>query len=278
MLSNISLRISHVITLIISLHTFLHFLFPPSHPHIACHLCCSLQLFSYAVLSQTISKQVLSCCGIIVFGFLLGVKEEDASVQISFFGVACGVLASLCVALYAIFTKRTLPSVDNNIWRLQLYNNANAVLLLAPLMVLLGEVSVLRTFKFWTSPSFWGLLILAGLFGIAIGYVTALQIQVTSPLSHNVSGTAKAGAQTVLACLVYSQSKPLWWWVSNAMVLGGSSAYTYVRMTEMKSNENGGGGGGGGEGGGEGGGTKGGQGKTLEIIENGRAEPKKTEQ
>ena len=161
-------------------------------------------------------------------------KEEDASAQVSFFGVVCGVLASLCVALYAIFTKRTLPSVDNNIWRLQLYNNANAVLLLAPLMVALGELSILRTFMFWASPSFWGLLILAGLFGIAIGYVTALQIQVTSPLTHNVSGTAKAGAQTVLACVVYSQAKPLWWWFSNVMVLGGSSAYTYVRMSEMK--------------------------------------------
>ena len=78
-------------------------------------------------------------------------------------------------------------------------------------------------------------MIVAGVFGIAIGYVTALQIQVTSPLTHNVSGTAKACAQTILACVVYSEAKPFWWWVSNAMVLGGSSAYTYVRMLEMKS-------------------------------------------
>ena len=33
----------------------------------------------------------------------------------------------------------------------------------------------------------------------AIGYVTGLQIKVTSPLTHNISGTAKAAAQTVLA-------------------------------------------------------------------------------
>ena len=223
-------------------------------------------VLSYAVLSQSISKQVLACCGVIVFGFLLGVKEEDTSVQISFFGVACGILASLCVALCAIFTKRTLSIFDNNVLQLQLYNNANAVLLLAPLMVICGEIPILRNFMFWSSPSFWGLLCLAGLFGIAIGYVAALQIQVSSPVTHNVSGTAKAGVQTVLACVVYSQSKPLWWWFSNVLVLGGSSAYTCVRMSEMKNNEN------------EGGGGRGGQGETLEMIESGRVEPKKTEQ
>lgn len=146
-----------------------------------------------------------------------------------------GVLASLCVALYAIFTKRVLPNVDNNIWRLQYYNNLNALLLLLPLIVITGEVSILRAFPYWTSLYFWALIIIAGVFGIAIGYVTALQIQVTSPLTHNVSGTAKACAQTILACAVYSEAKSFWWWVSNAMVLGGSSAYTYVRMLEMKS-------------------------------------------
>ena len=170
-------------------------------------------------------------------GFLLGLKEEDKSVDnLSILGVISGVLASLCVALFAIFTKRVLPTVDNNIWRLQYYNNLNALLLLLPLIFITGELSDLLNFKYWTSPYFWFMMILAGIFGIAIGYVTSLQIQVTSPLTHNVSGTAKACAQTILACVVYSEAKSFWWWISNVMVLGGSSAYTYVRMLEMKSN------------------------------------------
>lgn len=213
-------------------------------------------MFSFLVLGQTISFKVLICCGIIVSGFLLGLKEEGESVKLSLFGVACGVLASLSVALYSIFTKRILPMVDNNIWRLQFYNNANALVLLLPLMLCMGEVKVLREFKFWGNSLFWGLLITAGVFGIAIGYITALQIQVTSPLTHNVSGTAKAGAQTVLACVVYSEVKPQWWWISNIMVLLGSSAYTYVRMTEMKNNDKDAGGGG-----------EGGANKTLLILE-----------
>lgn len=178
---------------------------------------------------------VLSCCGIIVLGFWLGVKEEDKSVEnLSIFGVVCGVLASLCVAMYSIYTKKVLPSVGDNIWRLQLYNNINAVLIMLPLIFALGETPALRKFERWGDFYFWVLLVVAGIFGIAIGYVTSLQIKVTTPLTHNVSGTAKACAQTVLACVVYSEVKSGLWWISNAMVLGGSAAYSYVKMNEMK--------------------------------------------
>ena len=150
-------------------------------------------------------------------------------------GVVCGVLASMSVALNAIFTKKVLPVVDNNLWRLQLYNNANALVLLTPLSVVFGEVSVLQSFQYWTSPWFYVLLIIAGTFGVAIGYVSGLQIKVTSPLTHNISGTAKACAQTVIAVLAYHEFKTLLWWGSNALVIGGSTAYTLVRMKEMKT-------------------------------------------
>jgi hypothetical protein len=87
----------------------------------------------------------------------------------------------------------------------------------------------------------------------AIGYVTGLQIKVTSPLTHNISGTAKAAGQTVLATHLYNElgrnksvrsihlypvvkTKPSLWWFSNFMVLGGSVAYARVRTLEMKKN------------------------------------------
>ncbi len=84
-------------------------------------------------------------------------------------------------------------------------------------------------------------------------------MQVTSPLTHNISGTAKAAAQTVLATQVrglfmdrsisgiffhkmtlpcanvqiHSETKTVMWWVSNALVLAGSAAYARVRQLEM---------------------------------------------
>ena len=59
------------------------------------------------------------------------------------------------------------------------------------------------------------------------------EFQVTSPLTHNISGTAKAAAQTVLATQVNAEIKTFWWWVSNAVVLLGSAAYARVRQLEM---------------------------------------------
>jgi solute carrier family 35 (GDP-fucose transporter), member C1 len=77
------------------------------------------------------------------------------------------------------------------------------------------------------------MMTLAGIFGIAIGIVTANQIKYTSPLTHNVSGTAKACAQTVIAVLWFSQFKTVLWWVANMAVLLASVLYSEVRRREM---------------------------------------------
>ncbi|XP_006157830.1 GDP-fucose transporter 1 [Tupaia chinensis] len=192
-------------------------------------------LLSYLLLKQTTSFYALLTCSSIIGGFWLGVDQEGgAEGTLSLLGTIFGVLASLCVSLNAIFTKKVLPAVDGSIWRLTFYNNVNACVLFLPLLLLLGELQALWGFAQLGSAHFWGTMTLGGLFGFAIGYVTGLQIKFTSPLTHNVSGTAKACAQTVLAVLYYEEAKSFLWWASNAMVLGGSSAYTWVRGWEMQ--------------------------------------------
>ena len=89
--------------------------------------------------------------------------------------------------------------MDGNIWLLTFYNNINAVLLFIPLMVVFGEVPTVTGFSHLSSMDFWFMMTIGGVFGFGIGYVTGLQIKATSPLTHNISGTAKAAAQTVLA-------------------------------------------------------------------------------
>ncbi|GFN77430.1 GDP-fucose transporter 1 [Plakobranchus ocellatus] len=154
--------------------------------------------------------------------------------SLSIIGVLFGVMASASVALNAIFTKKILPLVDNNVWRLTLYNNINASFLFLPLMAIFGEIKVVYEFPLLSSVTFWNWMIISGIFGFAIGFVTGLQIQVTSPLTHNISGTAKACAQTVLACIYFREEKTSLWWVSNMVVLAGSGGYTEVKRQEMK--------------------------------------------
>ena len=93
-------------------------------------------------------------------------------------GVVYGVSASLFVALNAIYTKKVLASVDNNVWRLCLYNNVNAAFLFLPLMLVGGEGPSLLSFPSLLSPAFWAVMVIGGVFGFAIGYISGLQIQV----------------------------------------------------------------------------------------------------
>lgn len=124
--------------------------------------------------------------------------------------------------------------MDNNVWRLALYNNFNATFLFLPLILIFGEVGEVVYFPKLFDMQFWIIMCMSGVFGFAIGYVTGLQIQVTSPLTHNISGTAKAAAQTVLATVYYHEIKSSLWWMSNFVVLLGSGAYTQVKRSEMK--------------------------------------------
>jgi len=190
---------------------------------------------TFVILGERTSLKAIGCCGIIIAGYALGVDQEDVAGSLSISGVIYGVLASLFVALNAIYTKKMLPLVQGNIWQLTMYNNVNACLIFIPLMLINNELHLLSLFDHFLEAKFWILMTLSGFFGFAMGYVTGLQIEVTSALTHNISGTAKAAAQTVLAVVYYNEYKPFLWWLSNSVVLIGSAAYTWVKQVEMKA-------------------------------------------
>lgn len=61
---------------------------------------------TYLILGQKTSGQAIGCCALIIFGFLLGVDQEGVTGTLSYTGVIFGVLASLSVALNAIYTRK----------------------------------------------------------------------------------------------------------------------------------------------------------------------------
>ncbi|XP_015367635.1 PREDICTED: GDP-fucose transporter 1 [Diuraphis noxia] len=75
---------------------------------------------------------------------------------------------------------------------------------------------------------------LTTVFNVILSYIILERKEVTSPLTHNISGTAKSCFQTVLASFWYNQWKSSMWWFSNFVVLGGSAAYTIVKNREME--------------------------------------------
>lgn len=191
-------------------------------------------ILTFLILGQKTSLSAIVCCFVIIVGFFLGVDQEGEGGSLSFVGVIFGVLASLFVSLNSIYIKNVLASVDNSIWLLTFYNNINACLLLLPLIIVTEELKVLVNYDQLADVTFWALMTLSGVFGFAIGYITGLQIKVTSPLTHNISGTAKACAQTLMAVVWFAEIKSGLWWFSNVLVIFGSGAYTRVKQLEMK--------------------------------------------
>ncbi|VVC43947.1 Hypothetical protein CINCED_3A013641 [Cinara cedri] len=189
-------------------------------------------ILSYIILGQTTSISCLLCCFAVVCGFFLGVDQENLSGSFSLVGTIFGVLSSFSLAFYSIQIKKVLPEVSNQIWLLSYFNNLYASILFIPLLAF--EAKELNNFSRMFELNFLFLMIIGGICGLSIGYVTVLQVQVTSPLTHNISGTAKSCFQTILASFWYNQWKSTMWWFSNAVVLGGSAAYTIVKNREME--------------------------------------------
>ncbi|XP_034251784.1 GDP-fucose transporter 1 [Thrips palmi] len=191
-------------------------------------------ILSYLFLGQKTSLPSIGCCIVIISGFWLGIDQESIAGSLSVTGTFFGLLGSLALPLYSIHMKNVLPAVNQEIWLLSYYNNAYTSIILIPLMALNHEIPIVLNYHGLFSLYFWMLMTIGGVCGFAIGFFTGLQIKVTSPLTHNISGTAKACFQTVIATQWFGEIKSGLWWLSNFTVLGGSMFYTYVKQQEMK--------------------------------------------
>jgi GDP-fucose transporter C1 len=190
-------------------------------------------IFTYFLINEPVSRGALVCCGFIVLGFILGVDQENVIGSLSVIGVSFGVASSLFTSIFTIYTKKTLSKLDKNIWVLVLYNNINAILLCTPLLIIHGDVHALISDKV-IDPSFWLLLSISGVMAFFISIVTNASIKYTSPLTHNISGTAKACFQTVIAVIYYKEHKSYLWWTSNITILVASAMYSRIKQLEME--------------------------------------------
>jgi len=189
-------------------------------------------ILSYLLLGQPSSKRTLLCLLFVISGFFIGSSGE---VNFSLHGTLAGIMSSLFVSLNSIFTKKVLPAVDDNHWKLTYYNNVNAVLLFTPLIAYFElPVLVEAVDGQLVSIFFWVAMTIAGFFGFSIGIITVLQIKATSPLTHNISGTAKAALQSMLAFYLWGNAYTVKAILGIFIVLGGSSLYTLVKMGEHK--------------------------------------------
>jgi len=101
-----------------------------------------------------------------------------------------------------------------------------------PVIIFTGQLSSALQSKEIVDPFFWACLILTGILGCMMAWISAKQINVTSPVTHHISSNAKAVAQTLIAVVYYQESKTGLWWTSILMVVAGAMTYALVRMRE----------------------------------------------
>ena len=186
-------------------------------------------IFSWLLLGVPTNTKTAACIAVVILGFVVGAQGE---LNFSLIGTGYGILSSLFVSLNSIFTKKVLSIVEDNHWRLTLYNNVNACMIMTPLVYIFEGDFLINRMALLQSPMYWSAMILAGFFGFAIGIVTVMQIKATCPLTHNLSGTAKAGVQSMLAFYVWGNEPTVMGVLGIFTVLGGSLLYTYVKMSE----------------------------------------------
>lgn len=161
---------------------------------------------------------------------------SHGELNFSLIGTVSGIMSSLFVSLNSIFTKKVLPVVDDNHWKLTFYNNVNACFLFMPLILYFEGRIITESIQQLTSSAFWSAMSVAGFFGFSIGIVTVLQIKATSPLTHNISGTAKAAVQSLMAFYLWGNKPTVLGVLGIFTVLGGSLLYTFVKMNENAQN------------------------------------------
>jgi hypothetical protein len=163
-------------------------------------------IFTFLILGKSTSLLTCSTLLVVLGGFYFGIEGE---INFSLFGTLAGVISSVFVSLNSIFTAKVLPLVNEDKSLLLYYNNVNAMILFIPLIILFEkEVCssppsclshspqiITENAEKLTSGFFWFVMTVTGAMGFAIGLVTVMQVKATSPLTHNISGTAKAAAQ-----------------------------------------------------------------------------------
>jgi len=187
-------------------------------------------VLTYYILHIPTSWQASQACIVVVVGFILGCLGEDNLNS----GVVFGIISSVFVALYSIYVKKALPVVDGNHWKLMHYTTVISLLLLLPIMLIAGEEAIIRDSKAIYDVTFWIAMTGTGLLGFLINIAIYLQIKHTSPVMHNISGTAKAGIQTLVAVVVFQNQISFVNGLGILLVVAGSYWYSHIRFVETQ--------------------------------------------
>lgn len=92
---------------------------------------------SFIFLHSRPSLRILLCCGLVTFGFFVGVFLDGT--PLSLVGIGFGVASSAITALHSVVIKQSLNVVGGSALALSWYTNLLSAIVLLPLLLFAGE-------------------------------------------------------------------------------------------------------------------------------------------
>ncbi|KAF7303294.1 TPT domain-containing protein [Mycena kentingensis (nom. inval.)] len=196
--------------------------------------------------ASPVSSSVLGASAIVTTGFFIGVVPNNdlpASATPSLLSLVYGFLSSLFIAVHAVLIKTSLPYCDNSTIQLAYWTNAGSAVLLLPVVLVAGELSVLYNKMGdaqWNSTVFlWGSSV-TGIFGFLLCIAGLLSIRVTSPVTHMISSAARSVLQTLIGVMYFGDIittfQPRNQYLSDTRRLNASNAAQCVPCSYCTSN------------------------------------------
>jgi len=195
---------------------------------------------SFFVLHARPSLRILFACSIVTLGFFVGVFLDGT--EVSLIGVVFGVVSSMITAVHSVVIKKALDVVHGSALHLSWYTNLLSAILLAPILVLAGELPNVMKLLFGpniaepgemsTLATFMLGSAITGSLGFLMSIASLLSIKVTSPITHMVSSAVRGVAVSFLGMWLFQDIITTGRASSIAIILLGSIYYTWVKHLE----------------------------------------------
>ncbi|KAK3104933.1 hypothetical protein FSP39_013449, partial [Pinctada imbricata] len=192
-------------------------------------------ILSSMMLKKPVTYRGMLACLLVICGFFIGIDQENGSGTLKVWGIVYGILASLSAAVCGIYFKQAEMACDRESLKQAYYNNINSCVMFMPLVFSTGQLHQVLASDNSTTVIFWIFLTISGFLSLTIGWVSALQIKFTSPVTHHISINAKSVMQTLIAVIFNNEPKTLMWWFGNLLVVTGLGLYAYSKFIENSS-------------------------------------------
>ncbi|KAH9886237.1 hypothetical protein C8Q73DRAFT_795416 [Cubamyces lactineus] len=198
---------------------------------------------SFFILHARPSLRILLACAVVTTGFFVGVFLDGT--KVSLVGVTFGVLSSMITAVHSVVIKKSLDVVHGSALHLSWYTNLLSAIVLAPTLVLAGELPGVLKLLFGPNENAEGQMstlttfimgsIITGAFGFLMSLASLMSIKVTSPITHMVSSAVRGVAASLLGVWLFHDVVTQGRASSIAIILLGSIWYTWVKHVESQA-------------------------------------------